>query len=54
MGAKEILAYTNPITIAVAVPFSVGVLIGVMVTNLFKNTKRVLSEVKEDVMGESY
>lgn len=48
MGVKDILAWTNPIAWVCAVPFVVGIVIGVIFKNVGKDTCNVLKSLAEE------
>lgn len=50
MKWKELLAYTNPITIIAGIPILIGVMWAIMLNNLFKDTKKVLNSIEEDLL----
>ena len=50
MKLKNILAYTNPITLIAGIPILCGIILAVITNNIAKNTAKVMRSIDEDVM----
>lgn len=46
---KDVLAFTNPIAWAMAVPIGIGMLLASITNGTYRNMRRILREVKKDI-----